>query len=523
MSAGPSLPEWGDMDDQPSPAETPPVADPRPGDWWVCPGCRSINRAGSDRCYACGVSPFGDRRVAGGGSGRTKVAIAASAVSLALVGALLWSVGLTSPKTAPGSPTPFAATLEPSPTQLVADGPSASPSASPSVSPSGPSIPAIGQPVPIAGVETHTVLRVEAWPGRDPAPAGERYLAVEVRIQANPGKTPRFDQIDYAVANGSGGFRNPLLLGRNPQLGSGSTARGGTVRAWVTFLVPDPGPFTLLYGYPLGFNGEVVRTSIRLDPISKPTPEPTPRPTPRSTPGPARTPGPTTPSSSNWGYPTAIPSTYYSGYGVMSPTQQAIGTVSGAWTQPRVTCDGGSQRRLMSVWVGIEDSTGTDLQQLGTGGQCVPGSKVPRYYAWFEMFPSASVLIAMAVRPGDRFAASVQRHGSDWTLKITNRTTGAKFSTIQTRSTPGTVALWIVEAPSSQATEVGLHVIPLAKYSTVTMTSCLTIVAGVHGNISTTRWAHFRFDMRTTSGIAKAVTGDLRSGGTGFTSVWRHQ
>ena len=499
------------MQTEPSPADPPSAEGPHLDDWWVCLRCRSVNRAATRRCYACGVSRSVDGQpVTSTRSRRVAVAVAVSGVSLALIAAGLWSVRAPAPAVVPSAPTHADATPSPSAPPAIAVGPSATPI--------GPAVYKVGQPVAVAGVEIHTVLRVEVWPGRDPAPTGERYLAVEVNIQANRGQTPRFDQMDYAVAIGSGAYRNALLLGRNPQLGSGTAALGRTVRAWVTFQVPGPGPFTLLYEYPLGENGQVVKTTIRLDPISKPTPEPTPQPTPRSTPG-SQPPG----SPANWGYPNAIRSTYYSGYGVISPTAQTVTFISGSWTQPRITCDGGSSTRLMAIWVGIEDSAGNDLQQLGTGAECDPGSTVPQYYAWFEMFPSPTVLVAIPVRPGDRFAASVQRRGSVWTLKLTNRTTGKGFSTNRTRATPGTVALWIVEAPSTQSTDPGMHVVPLAKYATVTVSSCQAVVAGVRGTIGAASWAHIRFDMATTGGLPKATTGGLRSSGSSFSSTWRHQ
>ena len=129
----------------------------------------------------------------------------------------------------------------------------------------------------------------------------------------------------------------------------------------------------------------------------------------------------------------------------------------------------------------------------------------------------------MAVRPGDRFTASVTRRGSSWTLTITNRTTGKRSSTKHVRATPGTLALWIVEAPSTQVTQVGLHVLPLAKFATVTMTSAQTVIGGIRGNVASPRWAHIRFDMTTTDGVAKAIASRLQDGGSAFTSAWRHQ
>ena len=115
------------------------------------------------------------------------------------------------------------------------------------------------------------------------------------------------------------------------------------------------------------------------------------------------------------------------------------------------------------------------------------------------------------------------RHGNTWTLAITNRTTGKKSSTNHVRHTPGTLALWIVEAPSTQVTQLGQHVIPLARYATVTVTSAQAVIGGVRSNVAGAPWAHFRFDMITSDGTPKAITSRLKSGGATFTSAWRHQ
>jgi hypothetical protein len=430
---------------------------------------------------------------------------AGSIVSVALVAVIVWSVG--SPSTTP-VPTAPQAQVAPTPVRVVA--------APPSPSPIPQTIYAVGQPVAVAGVETHTVVRVENWGGRDPAPPGERYLAVEVRINAAEGKNPKFDQLDYTVGNAPGDIRNAMTIGRDPQLSDGQLTSSGSVDAWVSFRIPDHGPFTLEYAYPLGHDGEVVRTLIRLDPISKATPEPTPPPQPRSTSGQQ--------STDNWGYPSAFASTYYSGYGAISPQlQSAVTFVGGSWTQPVVSCDGSSRRRSMSIWVGIEDAGGSDLQQLGTGADCEPGTRRPFYYAWYEMFPSFPVLLSVSVRPGDRFTSSVTRSGDTWTLIIANRTTGKRSSTEHVRRTPGTLALWIVEAPSTQVTEVGQHVLPLAKFATVTMTSADAVIGGIRGNVAAASWAHFRFDMTTVDGVPKAAASGLKNGGSGFTSAWRHE
>ena len=55
------------------------------------------------------------------------------------------------------------------------------------------------------------------------------------------------------------------------------------------------------------------------------------------------------------------------------------------------------------------------------------------------------------------------------------------------------------------------------------MTGCTAVVGGIRRAIADARWAHYRFDMRTPSNVAKAVTSSLSGGGSTFSSSWRHR
>ena len=261
----------------------------------------------------------------------------------------------------------------------------------------------------------------------------------------------------------------------------------------------------------LGLRDQVAVAPSNLDPRPLGSLPPLPKPTPAATAPPRSTP----PPIPNEGAPTVVESTYYSGYGAQHFTDD-VTSVSGSWTQPTGTCNG-TKETGFAPWVGIENDV--NLQQIGTGVLCLRGSAVPRYYVWYEMFPKATVDISMRARPGDKFTASVARSGNQWTLTIKNRTTGQNFSTVQVRATSGYVALWIDEAPSTQVTQLGDHVLPQTKVTPVTMTGCSATIGGVRGAIAA--WAHVRFDMVTSTGEAKATTSDLASGGASFKSTWR--
>lgn len=359
-------------------------------------------------------------------------------------------------------------------------------------------------------METHTVLRVEDWPGITPAATGERYLAVEVQVRAGPGETVHFDQLYYTIENAAGVLRNAPQVGRQPALAYGILGPGQSVVGWISFLVPDPGPFILEYRFPLGTNGQTANENVALEPIEPPSPEPAAPANPN--PGSARLP--------NLGYPAALSSSNYSGYGAQLPGT-AITSVTGSWVQPTAHCNG-KETSAAAIWVGIDDGGLRNLEQVGTEVLCHAGSSRPAYIAWYEMYPLPQVPVT-DVTPGDHYTASVTRHGDIWTLTIKDTTTGDAFSTDETRAADAVQALWVVEAPSRVLAKGALQVLPLASFARITMTGCSAVAGGSRRVVAYSRWAHYRFDMRTASNTAKATTSGLTHAGTSFSSTWRHR
>lgn len=364
----------------------------------------------------------------------------------------------------------------------------------------------VGERLAIAGRAAHTVLRVEEWGA--PSGSGRRGLAVRVEVEALRNQTS-FDFQNYQVQDGAGGIFSAQSPGKQPALAYGDLRLGDKEVGWVTFAVPLEGPYVLSIRTSLG-NGLDDITRVALEPIQPSSPDPTPAPRPKPT-------APTT--LANYGYPPTIDSTYFSGFGGALPGS-SVSEVRGDWSEPKVTCSGTTARDA-AFWVGIEDTTGHYLQQLGTLAVC-DGTGPPTYNAWYEMFPVAPVPIDMAIHPGDRMTASVSVRGSTWRLSMTNRTTGATFTINKQRSAKAVIALWIAEAPSTSTSDVGNHVLPLADYGTVTFSRCSAVVDGSSRTLTDRSWAHFRFDMVTTNGAAKAVTSSASADGTSFRSSWRH-
>jgi Peptidase A4 family len=134
-------------------------------------------------------------------------------------------------------------------------------------------------------------------------------------------------------------------------------------------------------------------------------------------------------------------------------------SVAASWTQPLVSCT--SQRSASAYWVGLDGDTNSTVEQLGTEGNCNSGQ--PQYYAWFEMYPHRSYLVALTVTPRHVYAASVtaQARGS-YLLHLADTTTGVSFNTVQKlNSAQNASAEVIAEAPSSGG------ILPLANFGTV--------------------------------------------------------
>jgi hypothetical protein len=401
--------------------------------------------------------------------------------------------------------------------QAVADAPGSHPAVPPSQARDVPSSSAaplhrVGDRIVIAGIQAQTVVRVEQWDGR-PDP-DRRGLAVRVKIEALK-ESANFDFQNFQVVDQAGGRFPAQSSGKQPALAYGKLPLGGEVVGWVTFLVPPDEPYILTIRTPLGYGGLDQTISVALDPINPASPDPSPTPTPTRSPSPNPTPST---GLANWGYPTTIDSTYYSGFGASLPGS-SVTDVRGSWSEPTVRCSGPADR-LAGFWVGIEDNRGRYLQQLGTAAVC-HGTAAATYYAWYEMFPLPTVVISMRIHPGDRMTATVSVKGSAWRLTLKDSSTGATFAITKKRAAEAAIALWIAEAPSSSTSERGMHVLPLANFGTVTFTNCSALIGGTRRTIADPAWAHFRFDMSTATGLPKAVTSDVSRNGTSFSSTWR--
>jgi hypothetical protein len=155
-------------------------------------------------------------------------------------------------------------------------------------------------------------------------------------------------------------------------------------------------------------------------------------------------------------------STNWSGYAATTGTYTSV---SASWTQPAGICSRGDQ--YAAFWVGLDGYNSNSVEQTGSEVDCV--GRTARYYAWYEMYPNASVTYPNTVRAGDHFTASVTYIGSNqYTLKISDATQNWTQSTTQSLSgAPRSSAEVIAEAPC--CTFSG-GILPLTDFGTMSFT-----------------------------------------------------
>ncbi len=216
-----------------------------------------------------------------------------------------------------------------------------------------------------------------------------------------------------------------------------------------------------------------------------------------------------------------VSSTNWSGYAVESPSQ--FTEVTGTWVEPTASCTT-SGHTYAAFWVGLDGYNSKSVEQLGTDSDCTKTNS-PSYYAWYEMYPAASVSISTTtypVKPGDTMTASVTRSGTSYTLAITS-SEGWKFSTTQTGSDANTSAEWIAEAPDT-CVLIFCSNAHLSNFGTMTFSGSEAATGGALQPVSsfTTNSGPHDITMTTSSGVTRAQPSALTANGAGFSDTWHH-
>ena len=181
------------------------------------------------------------------------------------------------------------------------------------------------------------------------------------------------------------------------------------------------------------------------------------------------------PSSSAGGQNASVTSSNWAGYAATGSAGQFT-SVSSGWTQPAGQCAGDAQggNQYAAFWVGLDGYPSSTVEQIGSEVDCVGGSA--QYYAWYELYPGASVNFTNPVQPGDHLTGSVTYQGSDqfqltlddttqgWSQSLTKTLAGAQRSSAEV----------ITEAPAD-----GTGTLPLTNFGSVGFSGATVNDAGL--------------------------------------------
>jgi Peptidase A4 family len=125
-------------------------------------------------------------------------------------------------------------------------------------------------------------------------------------------------------------------------------------------------------------------------------------------------------------------------------TGPAFTAVSGQWVVPTVQTS--ATGAYSATWLGIDGVNNTSLIQVGTAQDTSNGTTT--YDDWYEILPANETLIT-TVAPGDHIQASITEGSpGNWTIAITDITSGQSLSQSFAYNGAGTSAEWIEEAPA---------------------------------------------------------------------------
>jgi hypothetical protein len=218
----------------------------------------------------------------------------------------------------------------------------------------------------------------------------------------------------------------------------------------------------------------------------------------------------------------SVESTNWSGYAVLGSD---FTNAKGSWKVTKANCSK-SPNSLMAAWVGIDGYSDSTVEQTGTLVYC-DGTK-PYYYAWYEFYPLEDIQLISDFKaaPGDVIDASVNYAGGEFTLSITNETTGKTFSTTGTQTAKRASAEWIVEAPTSDGS-----IVALSDYGTMSFGDDYTDVAStntasdskVTGPISDFGKNVKEIVMVSSTEAKESVPSKLTTDGSSFKATWKSE
>jgi hypothetical protein len=221
----------------------------------------------------------------------------------------------------------------------------------------------------------------------------------------------------------------------------------------------------------------------------------------------------------------------WSGYADIACPTCSLRYVSADFTVPHLNTAKSPDNSWAGHWVGLDGATNNTVEQVGIDTNVSGG--VDHYYAWYEMFPAATQVYALAANPGDNVQVSVYTVNGTYYLSLNDTTLGAGFNATATVPAGYTgqnkSAEVITEAPSEVSGSSVIQ-LPLADYGQVNYNSAtVTSRNGTHGGLgSTSLWHSYTIKMVSASGATLSTPSGLLNGTNSsgipvsdFTAAWQ--
>ncbi len=219
-----------------------------------------------------------------------------------------------------------------------------------------------------------------------------------------------------------------------------------------------------------------------------------------------------------FGTPTSSSAYNWAGYAESSGTG-TVTQVTGAWTEPSVSCPRGTT--LAAFWIGIDGYSSSTVEQDGTLAQCSHGSAT--YYAWWETYPANAVQTFASIHAGDKFNATVTWNSANgnFIMSITDITSGTTWTKVSKNSGASeNSAECIAERPAGASNSSGLYA--LAKFGTASFSSCGATVSGTTGGIGSFSTVYEITMVSYPSGSRTLASPSSLTSNSAFTVTWKH-
>jgi len=205
---------------------------------------------------------------------------------------------------------------------------------------------------------------------------------------------------------------------------------------------------------------------------------------------------------------------FWGGYAV---TGTNFTKVRGSWIVPTVHCIT-QPDSAAALWIGLDGYTSSTAEQIGVEFDCLGGTST--FYAWYAFLPNpVRKITSMKVSPGDKMSATVSFSGSQFTINMTNHTTGKTFSkTTGFAGAQRTSAEWIVQGytyPMTQFNRISFG----DDYTGVNDTNWATD-SSVTGPISDFGSKVVKIKMRNLDNSLRALPSALTTDGSSFKVTW---